>query len=64
MPELNRRTLLAAGAGLAVGAFTGAPALARSYPSMRMIVDMADFDASRSVIPGGQSRHPTPPHYD
>ena len=41
-----------------------APALVRSHPSMRMIVDMSDFDASRWVIPTGQSGHPFNAHYD
>ena len=31
---------------------------------MRMIVDMADFDATQTVIPTGQSGHPYNPHYD
>jgi penicillin amidase len=31
---------------------------------MRMIVDLSDFDASRGVIPTGQSGHPYHPHYD
>ena len=31
---------------------------------MRMIVDLSDFDASRWVIPTGQSGHPYNPHYD
>jgi penicillin amidase len=40
------------------------PAVVRAHPSMRMIVDMSDFDASLSVIPTGQSGHPFHPHYD
>ena len=40
------------------------PAAIRSHPSMRMIVDMSDFDASRWVIPTGQSGHPFNAHYD
>ena len=40
------------------------PAAVRSHPSMRMIVDMSDFDASRWVIPTGQSGHPFNAHYD
>ena len=31
---------------------------------MRMIVDMADLDASRTVNPTGQSGHPGNQHYD
>ncbi|HEX6383362.1 MAG TPA: penicillin acylase family protein [Anaerolineae bacterium] len=40
------------------------PAAVTGHPSMRMIVDMSDFDASRAVIPTGQSGHPYHPHYD
>ena len=40
------------------------PALVRAYPSMRMIVDMSDFEANQTVIPSGQSGHPFNPHYD
>ncbi|MCB8945184.1 MAG: penicillin acylase family protein [Ardenticatenaceae bacterium] len=40
------------------------PAVVRGHVSMRMIVDMADFEASRTVIPTGQSGHPYHPHYD
>ncbi len=32
-------------------------------PSMRMIVDMGDLDASLAVLAGGQSGHPSSPHY-
>lgn len=40
------------------------PASITWHPSMRMIVDLSDLDASRSVIPTGQSGHPYHPHYD
>lgn len=40
------------------------PAQVTSHPSMRMIVDLSNFDASRTVIPTGQSGHPVHPHYD
>jgi len=40
------------------------PAVITSHPSMRMIVDLSDFDASRWVIPTGQSGHPFNAHYD
>src|SRR5690606_20852503 len=30
------------------------PAAVRSHPSMRVIIDLSDFDASRWVIPTGQ----------
>ncbi len=32
-------------------------------PSMRMVVDLADLDASRWVLLGGASGHPASPHY-
>lgn len=34
------------------------------HPSMRMIIDMADYDGSVGIIPTGQSGHPGDPHYD
>lgn len=40
------------------------PAEVTGHPSMRMIVDMSNFDASQAVIPTGQSGHPLNPHYD
>lgn len=40
------------------------PAVVNWHPSMRMIVDMSDLDASRTVIPTGQSGHPYNAHYD
>ncbi len=40
------------------------PAAVNWHPSMRMIVDMNDLDASRTVIPTGQSGHPYNAHYD
>jgi penicillin amidase len=40
------------------------PATVNWHPSMRMIVDTSDLDASLSVIPTGQSGHPFNPHYD
>ena len=40
------------------------PAKVRGHVSMRMIVDTADFDASRAIIPTGQSGHPYHQHYD
>jgi penicillin amidase len=33
------------------------------HPSMRMIVDLSDWDNMKTVIPTGQSGHPTNPHY-
>ncbi len=40
------------------------PAQVRGHVSMRMIVDMADFEASQTILPTGQSGHPSHPHYD
>ncbi|MCI0577165.1 MAG: penicillin acylase family protein [Chloroflexi bacterium] len=40
------------------------PAAVTGHPSMRMIIDMSNFDASRAVLPTGQSGHPFSPHYD
>ena len=40
------------------------PAEVRTHPSMRMIVDLSDFDATMGVHPTGQSGHPFHPHYD
>ena len=40
------------------------PAVVRSHPSMRVIIDLSDFDASRWVIPTGQSGHPYHRNYD
>lgn len=42
----------------------GNPAGVTGHVSMRMIVDMANFDDSLAVLPTGQSGHPTSPHYD
>ncbi len=43
---------------------TDNPAAITGHPSMRMIVDLSDFDASQTVIPTGQSGHPGHRHYD
>lgn len=40
------------------------PAAVTGHPSMRMIVDMSDLEASQIVIPTGQSGHPSQKHYD
>lgn len=40
------------------------PADVTAVPSMRMIVDMSELDASRAIHPTGQSGHPYHPHYD
>ncbi len=40
------------------------PAAVSGHVSMRMLVDMSDFDASEWVIPTGQSGHPYHPNYD
>ncbi|MCP4361611.1 MAG: penicillin acylase family protein [Chloroflexi bacterium] len=43
---------------------TDEPAVVRAIPSMRMIVDMSALEASQTVIPTGQSGHPSNSHYD
>lgn len=40
------------------------PAAVTGHPSMRMLVDMSNFDASEWIIPTGQSGHPYHPNYD
>ena len=40
------------------------PAVVRAYPSMRMIVDMDNFQANQTVLPTGQSGHPYHVNYD
>lgn len=40
------------------------PAAVRGHPSMRLIVDLSNLDASLAVIPTGQSGHPFNRHYD
>ncbi|MBK8433205.1 MAG: penicillin acylase family protein [Chloroflexi bacterium] len=40
------------------------PAEVRGHPSLRLIVDFADFEQSVAVNPTGQSGHPNHPHYD
>ena len=40
------------------------PAAVGGHPSLRMIVDMSDLDASRGIHSTGQSGHPYHRHYD
>lgn len=40
------------------------PAAVTAHPSMRMILDLSNFDLSRAIIPTGQSGHPYNKHYD
>ncbi|MCB0012544.1 MAG: penicillin acylase family protein [Anaerolineales bacterium] len=64
---VNRGPFAADGSGSLVNANSWSwsnPAAIRGHVSMRMIVDMADFDATQTVIPTGQSGHPYNPHYD
>lgn len=42
----------------------GEPAKVRGHVSMRMLVDMSNFDASEWIIPTGASGHPYHPNYD
>ena len=37
---------------------------ARFIPSLRMVVDVGEWDEARFVLPGGQSGNPLSPHYD
>ena len=37
---------------------------ARFMPSLRMVVDVGEWDEARFVLPGGQSGNPLSPHYD
>jgi penicillin G amidase len=41
-----------------------APALVRANPSMRMIIDLSDFERNQAILPTGQSGHPFHPNYD
>ena len=64
---VNRGPFAADGGGSTVNAAGwswGDPAKVRGHVSMRMIVDMADFEASQTVMPTGQSGHPYHTHYD
>ena len=36
----------------------------RFIPSLRMVVDVGEWDEARFVLPGGQSGNPLSPHYD
>jgi penicillin amidase len=40
------------------------PASVGGHPSMRMVVDLADFDSTRTIHSTGQSGHPFHRHYD
>ncbi|MEW5988965.1 MAG: penicillin acylase family protein [Chloroflexota bacterium] len=40
------------------------PAVVRGHPSMRVIMDVSNFDASQAIHPTGQSGHPYHAHYD
>ena len=64
---VNRGPFPASGSGSLVNANSWSwsePAAIRGHVSMRMIVDLSDFDATQTVIPTGQSGHPYHPHYD
>jgi penicillin amidase len=64
---VNRGPFPADGSGSIVNANSwswSTPAEVRGHPSMRMLVDMSDFDVSQWVIPTGQSGHPYHPNYD
>ena len=64
---VNRGPFPADGSGSIVNANSwrwSNPAVVAGHPSMRMLVDMSDFDASEWIIPTGQSGHPYHPNYD
>jgi penicillin amidase len=64
---VNRGPFPAAGSSSTVNATRWSwddPAAITSHPSMRMIIDMSNFDASQGVLPTGQSGHPYHRHYD
>ncbi len=64
---VNRGPVAASGGSDSVNATSWSPAsgnfAVRSLPSMRMIVDVADFDQSVTMHTTGQSGHPSSPHY-
>ena len=41
----------------------GKPYAQTSHPSMRMVVDLADLEATRVILPTGQSGQPFAPHW-
>lgn len=45
------------------GALAFPPGAVRVIPSCRMILDVGDWDACLSTLPGGQSGHPASEHY-
>ena len=65
---VNRGPVAVSGGSDSVNATGWSPASGKftvgSLPSMRMIVDVADFDNSLTVHTTGQSGHPASPHYD
>ncbi|MCP4416246.1 MAG: penicillin acylase family protein [Chloroflexi bacterium] len=64
---VNRGPFAADGGGSIVNANSWSwskPAVVRGHPSMRMLVDLSDFDVSEWVIPTGESGHPYHPNYD
>jgi penicillin amidase len=64
---VNRGPFPADGGGNLVNAMAWSwndPARINWHPSMRMIIDMQDFDASQTIHPTGQSGHPYHKHYD
>ena len=64
---VNRGPFPADGGGGIVNAMgwsSSNPAAVNWHPSMRMIIDLADFNASQTIMPTGQSGHPMNPHYD
>jgi penicillin G amidase len=64
---VNRGPFPASGTSNAVNATSWSwrdPAAVRSLPSLRIVVDLSDFDNSQGIHTTGQSGHPFHPHYD
>lgn len=66
---LNRGPYPVAGSDTSIAAFGGSVLLGDRMPvffapSARWVADLADPDRSRMALPGGQSGHPSDPHYD
>lgn len=65
---VNRGPVAVSGGSDSVNATSWNPAsgdfTVRSLPSMRMVIDLADFDNSITMHTTGQSGHPASPNYD
>lgn len=64
---VNRGPFPVGGSSSAVNATSWSwsePAAVRGLPSLRMVVDLSDFDSSQGIHTTGQSGHPFHRHYD